>query len=123
RPSAGLRCSWEPSASATRAASPPPPSGRARYSRLPPPCRSLWRSRPCSFACRRAPAPSRPPPPPPRAPPPRPPADGPLEGGRTRLVLGVGLAYAAFSVGLELLDIPFTQEIVLVGSAVLFFVL
>jgi hypothetical protein len=51
------------------------------------------------------------------------PADGPLEGGRTRLVLGVGLAYAAFSVGLELLDIPFTQEIVLAVSAVLIVVL
>lgn len=51
------------------------------------------------------------------------PPDGPLEGGRTRLVLGVGLAYAAFSVGLELLDIPFTQEIVLAVSAVLIVVL
>src|SRR5262245_28653241 len=51
------------------------------------------------------------------------PADGPLGHGRTRLVLGVGLAYAAFSVGLELLDIPFTQEIVLVVSAVLIVVL
>ena len=49
--------------------------------------------------------------------------DGPLGGGRTRLVLGVGLAYAAFSVGLELLDIPFTQEIVLAVSAVLIVVL
>jgi hypothetical protein len=52
-----------------------------------------------------------------------PPADGPLAGGRTRLVLGVGLAYAAFSVGLELLDVPFTQEIVLTVSAVLIVVL
>jgi len=62
---------------------------------------------------------------PPRAavPPAAAPADGPLEGGRTRLVLGVGLAYAAFSVGLELLDIPFTQEIVLAVSAVLIVVL
>jgi BT1 family len=62
---------------------------------------------------------------PPRAavPPAAAPAEGPLEGGRTRLVLGVGLAYAAFSVGLELLDIPFTQEIVLAVSAVLIVVL
>jgi hypothetical protein len=51
------------------------------------------------------------------------PADGPLGHGRTRLVLGVGFAYAAFSVGLELLDIPFTQEIVLAVSAVLIVVL
>jgi BT1 family protein len=59
----------------------------------------------------------------PSAAPAAPPADGPLGSGRTRLVLGVGLAYAAFSVGLELLDIPFTQEIVLAVSAVLIVVL
>ena len=61
--------------------------------------------------------------PPRAAAPPAAAADGPLEGGRTRLVLGAGLAYAAFSVGLELLDIPFTQEIVLAVSAVLIVVL
>ena len=43
----------------------------------------------------------------------------PLAAGRARLVLGVGLAYAAFSAGLELMDVPFTQELVLVVSAVL----
>jgi len=45
--------------------------------------------------------------------------DGPLGGGKARLVLGVGLAYAAFSVALEVLDAPFAQEVVLVVSAAL----
>ncbi len=45
--------------------------------------------------------------------------DGPLGGGKARLVLGVGLAYAAFSVALEVLDAPFAQEVVLVVSATL----
>lgn len=44
---------------------------------------------------------------------------GPLGGGKARLVLGVGLAYAAFSVALEVLDAPFAQEVVLVVSAAL----
>ena len=45
--------------------------------------------------------------------------DGPLGGGKAQLVLGVGLAYAAFSVALEVLDAPFAQEVVLVVSAAL----
>src|SRR5574341_1835626 len=44
---------------------------------------------------------------------------GPLGGGKARLVLGAGLAYAAFSVALEVLDTPFAQEVVLVVSAAL----
>jgi hypothetical protein len=51
--------------------------------------------------------------------PPTPAAADPLGDGRARLVLAVGLAYAAFSAGLELLDVPFTQELVLLVSAVL----
>jgi hypothetical protein len=43
----------------------------------------------------------------------------PLGGGRARLVLIVGLTYAAFSAGLELFDVPFTQELVLLVSATL----
>lgn len=46
-------------------------------------------------------------------------ASDPLGGGRARLVLAVGLAYAAFSAGLELLEVPFTQELVLAVSGVL----
>ena len=45
--------------------------------------------------------------------------DGPLGGGKAQLVLGVGLAYAAFSIALEVLDAPFAQEVVLVVSAAL----
>jgi BT1 family len=45
--------------------------------------------------------------------------DGPLGGGRARMVLVGGLAYAAFSVGLEALAVPFAQEIVLVVSGTL----
>jgi MFS family permease len=45
--------------------------------------------------------------------------DGPLGGGRARMVLIGGLAYAAFSVGLEALAVPFAQEIVLVVSGTL----
>ncbi len=52
---------------------------------------------------------------------PRPaPADGgPLGGGKARLVMGVGLSYAALGVLLETFQVPFTQEIVLVVSGVL----
>jgi MFS family permease len=44
---------------------------------------------------------------------------GPLAGGKARLVLLVGLGYAALGVGLEILKVPFSQEIVLVVSMVL----
>jgi len=46
-------------------------------------------------------------------------AEGVLGGGRARLVLMVGLGYAAFGVALEMSDVPGAQEIVLVVSAVL----
>jgi len=41
---------------------------------------------------------------------------GPLGGGKARLVMLVGLGYAAFGVILEVLDVPFNQEIVLFVS-------
>jgi BT1 family len=41
---------------------------------------------------------------------------GPLAGGRARLVLLVGLAYAAFGVALELFQAPFSREIAMVVS-------
>jgi MFS family permease len=44
---------------------------------------------------------------------------GPLGGGKARLVMLVGLGYAAFGVALEVFDVPFNQEIVLVVSVVL----
>jgi hypothetical protein len=44
-------------------------------------------------------------------------AGGPLDGGNARLVMGGGLAYAAFGVALETLSVPFAQELVLVVSA------
>src|SRR5712664_2035954 len=44
-------------------------------------------------------------------------ADGALGGGRARLVLLVGLGYAAFGVALETMGVPWAQEIVLVVSA------
>lgn len=44
---------------------------------------------------------------------------GPLSGGKARLVLAVGLGYAAFGVALEILQIAFSREIVLVVSMVL----
>jgi len=52
---------------------------------------------------------------------PRPaPADGgPLGGGRARLVMGVGLSYAALGVLLETFQVSLAQEIVLVVSGVL----
>jgi hypothetical protein len=46
-------------------------------------------------------------------------ADGPLGGGKGRLVLGAGLGYAAFGVAVELLDVPFGQELVLLVSGTL----
>src|SRR6267142_2554395 len=46
-------------------------------------------------------------------------AEGVLGGGRARLVLMVGLGYAAFGVALEMSDVPGAQEIVLIVSAVL----
>jgi len=44
---------------------------------------------------------------------------GPLADGKARLVLGVGLAYGALGVALEVLDVAYAQEIVLVVSAAL----
>jgi uncharacterized membrane protein YiaA len=52
-----------------------------------------------------------------RAPPP--PDGGLLGGGTTRLVIGVGLGYAALGVVLTLLGVPGTQEIVLAVSIAL----
>ncbi len=48
---------------------------------------------------------------------------GPLGHGRVGLVLGIGLGYAALGVVLNALEVPFTQEIVLVVSIVLIGVL
>jgi MFS family permease len=45
--------------------------------------------------------------------------DGPLDAGRVRLIMGVGLAYAALGIGLEALGVPYSQEIILVVSGVL----
>jgi hypothetical protein len=50
-------------------------------------------------------------------------ATGPLSGGRARLVLLVGLSYAAFGALLEAGGIAYSREIVLVVSAVLISVL
>jgi hypothetical protein len=44
---------------------------------------------------------------------------GPLSSGKARLVLVVGLCYAAFGVALETLQVAFSREIVLVVSMVL----
>jgi hypothetical protein len=44
---------------------------------------------------------------------------GPLSGGKAQLVLLVGLGYAAFGVALQMLQVPFSQEIVLVVSMAL----
>jgi MFS family permease len=46
-------------------------------------------------------------------------ADGALGGGRARLVLLVGLGYAALGVALETIGVPWSQEIVLIVSATL----
>jgi len=45
--------------------------------------------------------------------------DGPFGGGKARLVLAVGLGYAAFGVALQLANVPYAEEIVLAVSAVL----
>lgn len=45
--------------------------------------------------------------------------DHPLGGGRARLVVLAGLAYAAFGFALESFGVPFSREIVLVASVVL----
>jgi hypothetical protein len=44
---------------------------------------------------------------------------GPLGGGKARMVMLVGLGYALFGVVLEVLDVPFNQEIVLTVSVAL----
>jgi hypothetical protein len=44
---------------------------------------------------------------------------GPLSGGKAKLVLAVGLCYAALGVGLETLQVAFSREIVLVVSLAL----
>jgi hypothetical protein len=44
---------------------------------------------------------------------------GPFGGGKARLVLMVGLGYAAFGVALQLLEVPYAEEIVLAVSAAL----
>jgi uncharacterized membrane protein YiaA len=44
---------------------------------------------------------------------------GPLGGGKARLVMGAGLTYAAVGVVLEVLAVPFGQELVLLVSATL----
>ena len=46
-------------------------------------------------------------------------SESPLGGHKPRLIMAVGLGYALLGVVLELLQIPFTQEIVLVVSGVL----
>jgi uncharacterized membrane protein YiaA len=50
-------------------------------------------------------------------------AASPLGPGKARLVVTVGLGYAALGVGLELLAVPFAQEIVLVVSGALIILL
>lgn len=47
------------------------------------------------------------------------PDEGPFGGGKARLVLLAGLGYAAFGVALQLADVPYAEEIVLVVSAAL----
>lgn len=44
---------------------------------------------------------------------------GPLGQGRSRIIVGVGLAYAALGIALEWLAVPFGQEIVLTVSGLL----
>jgi hypothetical protein len=46
-------------------------------------------------------------------------SEGPLGGGRAQMVFFIGLAYAAFGAALQMLDVPFAQEIVLAVSVVL----
>ncbi|HEY7040609.1 MAG TPA: MFS transporter [Methylomirabilota bacterium] len=57
----------------------------------------------------------------PRLPAVLPPADAanPLGAGKARLVVLVGLSYAALGVALEILSVPFSQEIILVVSGTL----
>jgi hypothetical protein len=55
----------------------------------------------------------------PRVLPPRAVEEGPLSHGRAQLIMAVGLAYAALGVGLEWLEVPLAQEIVLVVSCAL----
>jgi len=50
---------------------------------------------------------------------PAPPDGGPLGHGKARLVLLVGLGYAALGVALEVLDAPFAQETILAVSGAL----
>jgi hypothetical protein len=45
--------------------------------------------------------------------------EGALDGGKARLVLAVGLGYAAFGVALQLAEVPYAEEIVLAVSAAL----
>jgi MFS family permease len=45
--------------------------------------------------------------------------EGPLSGGRASIVLLVGLGYAAFGTALQLFELPWAQEIVLLVSVVL----
>jgi hypothetical protein len=47
------------------------------------------------------------------------PADSPLTGGRARFVLVVGLAYATFGALLNVLAVPYAEEIILVVSLIL----
>lgn len=49
----------------------------------------------------------------------RPAANDPLGGGKARLVLTVGLGYAVFGILLQVLEVPFSQEIVLAASLLL----
>ncbi|HVG78262.1 MAG TPA: hypothetical protein VNF03_08980 [Patescibacteria group bacterium] len=46
-------------------------------------------------------------------------AEGPLGGGKARVVLLVGLGYAALGASLEILAVPYSREIVLIVSAAL----
>ena len=46
-------------------------------------------------------------------------SEGPFGGGKARLVLLVGLGYAAFGVALQLAEVPYSEEIVLAVSAAL----
>jgi hypothetical protein len=47
------------------------------------------------------------------------PASSPLGGGRARLVMLVGLGYAALGIALQTAGVPYSEEIVLIVSAVL----
>ena len=45
--------------------------------------------------------------------------EGPLVGGKARIVMGVGFSYAVLGILLETFDVPLAQEIVLIVSGVL----